>query len=140
MADEMVLQTLGRIAASANGPSWVVSHDVVTAALAKVTDVEARTVLTDLVGMVGTLERRIQNMYLGTNPFLAYLDDAFRAMLEEQKKALGTPADPHDKAIAAIRLARVLTTKVQEHSAAHLALEPSIVDDVRTAMVELGNG
>ncbi len=141
MADEMIVQTLGRISGASNGPPWTVdsNHRTLLEAIGRVPEGPAKTVLIDLLAVVGVLNRRVHNIYLSTEPFLNDMDPDFREMLEEQERALGDSDDPMERLAAILSLAGALGGKVHEHAAARRAPKTSLLDDVRKVVAEIQN-
>lgn len=136
MDEELALirQTFARLCASCDGSSWL-NHDAVVAALATVQDQDAKTVLADLVGLAGNMDRKLVNIFTASSDFLDYLDDDFRAMLDEQEAVLRGIEDPVAKARASIFLADAVHGKLDENYQAYLNRERrNVMADIKEAV------
>lgn len=149
MADEEIQKTVerihrgfARICAAVDQSSWMDGkvHARVETALGKIADPQAREVLTELVGMVGVVDRRISNVYAGTKMFKGFLDKDFQALLDKQEQDMAKPTDPGERAIATLQLAEVLTTAVEADSRASLVRDTASVDDIGTAFAKFLGG
>lgn len=118
MDEDLIQQTFGRISLAADGPPWLVDgHKRLLKAVGEVTDGKAREVLTDLIGMVGVLERRTILIDLGTVGFRSSVDTAFQELVDKYAGPAAEAVDPLQKVAAVLSATETLARRAGELAA-----------------------